>query len=97
MPLPLLTLDSTRVVAYQRLQASAASPGCQNIILPDGRVLSAKSDGSDGAPVGTVPGSRDAGTDGPWEAAQVTGNVAVFHADGAYQGVLIVAVDKLPG
>ena len=75
--------DSAKVVPYTTLKPSAQS-GCVNVILPDGRVLSAHGD------------DRDPSTDGPWEQGQVSGNVVTFHADGAYLAWLIVPVEKLP-
>lgn len=77
------TLDGTRAVLYQELKPSAQA-GCVNVVLLNGEVLSAHGD------------TRPAGTDGPWEQAQVSGQIATYLADGEAFTWLIVAGDKLP-
>lgn len=75
--------DSARVVPYKQLKPSATQ-GCVNVILPDGRVLSAHGD------------DRDPGSDGPWEQGQVAGQSVTFSDGSKYYTYLIVPVDKVP-
>lgn len=76
--------DSSKVIPYVELKPSAHE-GCVNVILPNGRVLSAKGD------------DRDPGTDGPWEQGQVSGNIVTFKAfEEGYYTWQIVPVEKLP-
>ena len=76
--------DGSKVIPYKALKPSSHA-GCVNVILPDGSVLSAKGD------------TRPAGTDGPWEQGQVSGNAVTFKAfDDGYFTWLIVPVDALP-
>lgn len=85
-----VVIDPKTVVVYASLKPSAR-PGCTNLILPDGSVFSCQADGS--------PGTRPAGTDGPWEQAQVTGSLATFNAvhqsQNAYYVFGIAPADKL--
>lgn len=77
------TLDGSRAVPCQELRPSSQA-GCVNVILPDGRVLSAHGD------------DRDPGSDGPWEQGQVAGQLVTYLADGKFFTWIIVPADKLP-
>jgi len=81
-------LTSSKVVPYKQLKPSSRT-GCVNVILPDGQVFSGNVHDGEG-------NVRPAGTDGPWEQAQVAGNVATYHTAGELCTWLIAPVDKLP-
>lgn len=75
--------DGSKVIPYRELKKSSRA-GCVNVILPNGNVLSAQGD------------DRPAGTDGPWEQGQVSGNAVTLKDFEHTWTWLIVPVDKLP-
>ena len=68
-------IDPKTLIPYKGTVPSSRA-GCVNFILHDGSVFSCQADGS--------PGTRPAGTDGPWEQGQQTGSLATFNSNGSY-------------
>jgi hypothetical protein len=62
----------------------SAREGYVVLTLDNGRVFSMQEGG--------IYGDRDAGTDGPWEQAKVTGNVLAYNNDGDPYGVIFMAL-----
>ena len=75
--------DSSKVIPYDTIKPSSRA-GCSNVILPDGRVLSAHGD------------DRDPGSDGPWEQGMVSGNAVQYLADGVFFVWLLMPSKELP-
>lgn len=75
--------DSSVVYPFKELKPSSHS-GCVNVVLLDGSVLSAQGD------------TRPAGTDGPWEQGQVSGNAVILSDGQDHYTWLIMPSDKLP-
>ena len=79
-------IDPKTVILYKGTVPSSRA-GCVNFILHDGSVFSCQADGS--------PGTRPAGTDGPWEQGQQTGSLATFTSNGSYYAFGCAPLDKV--
>jgi hypothetical protein len=75
------------LLAVKTVKPLAGHAGIFTLVLPDDRVYSMQSDGTDG--------DRDPGTDGPWERCRVSGNVATFLSAGTYYTRAFVVVEGL--